>query len=291
MNEYEIDISKPVCCNLTGKFEALSQNWIHEDFDLLDFELFVVTSGSLFISYKNIKYVVNQGEYLLLHPSEAPNNRRKGYKPSDCSFYWMHFSPNYYVFNTNRNNINHPYLSFDNILLLPEQKPLAHPDKVIVLMKQLQDFVRSQYNTTSVNFMSTTILCEIFNQIYLKETCIIKKNYKNKQTYNDIVDFINENARINIKVSDISKHFGYNEKYLSHIFKSISGTNLKQYILHGKIEIANYLLTDTNKQIGEISYSIGFIDTHNFMKIYKKVTGLTPSEYRNAFSQRLLNHK
>ena len=65
---------------------------------------------------------------------------------------------------------------------------------------------------------------------------------------------------------------------------------LKQYILRVKIEQANFLLTDTNKSVSEIARELGFSDNHNFSRTYKRLTGLTPSEYRDTFSKRLLFH-
>jgi len=94
-----------------------------------------------------------------------------------------------------------------------------------------------------------------------------------------------------ITVSQIAEEFGFNEKYLSHMFSSISGMPLKQFILQSKINEANFLLSDTNMQIAEISAALGFSDPHVFMKSYKRITGLTPTEYRNAFSRRMLFHK
>ena len=102
------------------------------------------------------------------------------------------------------------------------------------------------------------------------------------------MDYVKKFIHKNIKVSEIAHHFGYNEKYISFLFKSKSGTSLKQYILFEKMEIAKFILTDTNNTIGEIAVQLGFNDSHNFMKAFKKVVGLTPSESRNAYSKRLL---
>jgi AraC-like DNA-binding protein len=99
------------------------------------------------------------------------------------------------------------------------------------------------------------------------------------------------NLSKNIKVSDVATHFGYNEKYLSHLFGEISGIPLKHLITQRKMEAANFMLTDTNTPIAVIAKSLGFLDSHNFSRAYKKFTGLTPSEYRNAFAKRLLYHK
>lgn len=56
-----------------------------------------------------------------------------------------------------------------------------------------------------------------------------------------------------------------------------------------RMDTANYMLSDTNASIAEIAASLGFSDSHNFSKSYKKIAGMTPSEYRNAFSKRVLN--
>ncbi|MCQ2498834.1 MAG: helix-turn-helix transcriptional regulator [Lachnospiraceae bacterium] len=65
---------------------------------------------------------------------------------------------------------------------------------------------------------------------------------------------------------------------------------LKQYIIKTKIDKANFMLSDTNKSISDIATELSFSDSHNFARCYKKATGLTPSEYRNAYNKRLLYH-
>ncbi|WP_321008093.1 helix-turn-helix transcriptional regulator [Hungatella effluvii] len=57
---------------------------------------------------------------------------------------------------------------------------------------------------------------------------------------------------------------------------------LHQYILNQRISQANYYLSETSLSIKEIAQKLGYHDSHNFMKIYKRETGLTPSEYRNS---------
>lgn len=74
------------------------------------------------------------------------------------------------------------------------------------------------------------------------------------------------------------------------MFSNIAGIPLKQFILNVKMDAANFMLTDTNASISEIAASLGFTDSHNFAKAYKKIAGLTPTEYRNAFFKRLLYH-
>ena len=111
-----------------------------------------------------------------------------------------------------------------------------------------------------------------------------------KQIYFDILDHIRNNLTGSLRVADIAAHFGYNEKYISSLFSSHAGMTMKQYILKAKIDLANFYLSDTNESIATIARMLGFKDSHNFATAYKKIMGLTPSEYRNAFARRLLYH-
>ena len=136
-----------------------------------------------------------------------------------------------------------------------------------------------------------TILCELHFQ--MNPVCENSISQKKRQTqiYYDIIDFVKQNIHEPLKVSDVAMHFGYNESYLSHFFTSVADISLKQLILNLKIDMANILLVDTNKTINEIAVSLSFSSAQHFVKVYKKKMGLTPTAYRNAFSQRLLYHK
>lgn len=296
MYTFDLSVSEPLRYNYTGKFEAPSENWVHENFPLTDYELFVMTEGTLYIALNDEKFEVKEGEYLLLPPGIHTPNKRQGYYPSKCSFYWMHFEASH---NPVRRDIpDEKYAESqaalpETTLLLPMQDSIPNPERLIVLMKQLQNAVRSQYPTVALNYAVTTILCTLNAQLrpYVETENIRMMKKNQKQIYHDIIDYVKTNVNRPLKVTDIAEHFGYNEKYLSHLFCSIASIPLKQFILTNKMETANFMLTDSNDSITDIALSLGFTDSHNFAKAYKKIVGLTPSEYRNAFAKRMLFHK
>lgn len=278
MDNYIISVSKPVIYHMTGKFEALSKDWKHAELNLDDYELCVVTRGVLYLEYNKKQYHIEEGEMLLLPPVAAPFNKRKGYQSSDCSFYWMHFEPQC------------PVSQSENISL-PEYTRLVYPEKIVILMKQLQDAVRNKANSHTLNYMCTAVLCEIYDDIHPHTDDVSEtKAARQLQIYEDIVDYVKHNIHSKLTVKQIAEQFGYNEKYISYMFCRISGITLKQFILEQKAETASFFLTDTNLTIQEISAKLGYNDSHNFMRSYKKTTGFSPTEYRNAFSKRVLNH-
>ena len=289
MEILDFSVEKPVHFNWTGKFESPDESWSHMSRVLTDFEWIVMTEGELFIADERTRYTVREGEYLLMSPTE----RQYGFQPSLCKFYWTHFSYN--------NNGNDPAIYDDGDvrgpldagqprILLPRQGAVPRLDRLIVLLKQLQDCSRKYRNQNLNCHMLTAALCELYSQIYLSGGHTVMKGEK-AQLYTDIVDYISWRIRENIKVSEIAAYFGYNEKYITTFFKKISGESLKSYILNEKMELAKALLTDTNLPVAQIGYDVGFSDCHNFSSAFKKVTGQSPSTYRNTYAQRQLFHQ
>lgn len=271
---------------LTGKFKAPSTEWQHMHMELNDYELFVMTEGVLYIRHGQDNFTVKSGEYLLLPPN---GSWRQGVKPAYSSFYWLHFTtvpgglPPVLTPGT-------PLSPPEEYFAIPQTGTIPHLDKIVVLMKQLQDIVKSNYPAIALNAMTTSILTALYGQLSLQSSSPETVPEGQKQVYLDILDYVKNNISHPLKVSEIAAAFGYNEKYLSHRFSQVFGMPLKQYILKAKVEQANFMLTDTNHSISDIAKTLGFSDSHNFSRTYKKLTGLSPSEYRNTFSKRLLYH-
>lgn len=281
MINYSFRVATPVSLAMTGKFVAPSQEWKHSHRTLHEFELFVQTQGTLYITMDEEQYALNEGDFLLMPPGAV----QYGYRESDCSFYWLHFTVK-----EGCQKIESGTEYEAGLLTIPNRGTLRSQDKLIVMLKQLQDSVRSYREQTLNNYLTTSILCELYNQLYFVQNQSGKK-HKQQQLYNDIADYIKWNSQENLKVNELAEHFGYNAKYLSSIFSKIAGISIKQYMLQEKMNAAKSLLTDTNKSIKEISQQLGYSDSHQFMHSFKKITGLTPTDYRNAYANRLLFYR
>lgn len=282
MNIYKFASATPLLYDWAGKFEAPNEEWMHLTRQLFDFELIVVTDGILYIADHNKQFAVKKGEYLLMCPTE----NQHGYKPSNCSFYWLHFGT----------TAPHQFYTADNVsdsdqfsITIPEYGPLESLERIVILMKQLQDSERRYGMSCLNNYITSTILSEISAQYFIHNKYTASDN--SNQLFNDITDYIDWHICENLKVSDIAEYFGYNEKYLSTLFKKHSNVSIKQYILQAKMDHAKAELTDTNHSISQIGYNIGYNDPHNFTNAFKKATGLTPSDFRESYSKRKLYYE
>ncbi len=271
----------------SGKFKALSSDWKHESMPLLfDYELIVVTEGTLYLRYMDEDFVVESGEYLILPPSKS---KRTGTRKAYCSFYWIHFTVDLGPFPARIFPGEMVSYKKGDCILVPQISTVPKLEKMIVQMKQIQDLERNNYPDITLNASTTALITELYGQL-ITETPSEEDPLDNRQIYSDIVDYIHRNISKNIKIGEIADAFGYSPKYLSHLFSKIRGISLKQFILAQKIETASFYLSDSDRTITDIAAEVGFSDVHNFSRTFKKVTGLTPSAYRNTYAKRLLYH-
>ena len=83
-------------------------------------------------------------------------------------------------------------------------------------------------------------------------------------------------------LTDIAEHFHLSPNYLSGIFSRETETTIKNYIIQERINHAKEMLLNTNKTIFEIANEVGYTTPQYFGVVFKKVTGQTPSAYKNS---------
>jgi len=83
-----------------------------------------------------------------------------------------------------------------------------------------------------------------------------------------------------LSIKDISEHVFLSSSYICTLFKNETGQTLNQYLTDFRIEKAKNLLTDSRYKITDISARVGYSDGNYFGKTFKKLVGMSPSEYR-----------
>ncbi len=78
----------------------------------------------------------------------------------------------------------------------------------------------------------------------------------------------------------ISKELGYDYSYLSNLFSLVEGITIEKYIINQKIEKVKELLVYEELSLNEISYQLGYSSVQHLSNQFKKVTGLTPSHFK-----------
>ena len=114
-------------------------------------------------------------------------------------------------------------------------------------------------------------------------TCLKQRNF-NLDPINIILDYIHENySDVDLSLQKISSKTYLTSAYICSIFKEHTGKTINSYITGYRINKAKELLKVESMKIVDITSQVGYSDGNYFAKIFKKETGLTPSEYRRKF--------
>ncbi|MCC5940105.1 MAG: helix-turn-helix domain-containing protein [Balneolaceae bacterium] len=96
---------------------------------------------------------------------------------------------------------------------------------------------------------------------------IIEKSYHEKMT-----------------VDEIAAEIALSRRSLERRFKKATSNTVVEYIQRVKVEAAKKQLETTRKNVNEVMYEVGYSDTKSFRTVFKKVTGVSPFDYRNRYA-------
>ncbi|WP_343248149.1 AraC family transcriptional regulator [Diplocloster hominis] len=85
-----------------------------------------------------------------------------------------------------------------------------------------------------------------------------------------------------LSVGSVAVKLFLSQNYYGQLFKSSTGMSVNEYINLARIEHARHLLSSTNLKIYEISSACGYTDQYYFSSVFKKIVGISPSEYRDV---------
>ena len=96
----------------------------------------------------------------------------------------------------------------------------------------------------------------------------------------EVYSYIRENITRDITPQEIAEHVHFSSEYFSKKFRKETGTGIKEYILEEKFNYAKNCLKNTDMPVSDIATSIGYSNLSHFTYMFRKRTGLSPTEYR-----------
>jgi transcriptional regulator GlxA family with amidase domain len=104
------------------------------------------------------------------------------------------------------------------------------------------------------------------------------------ESIRQVQEFIETNIEDKLNVDQLAVMFALGRRNLERRFKKATSNTVVEYIQRVKIEAAKKSLETSRKTVNEVMYDVGYSDTKAFRMIFKKVTGLSPLEYRNKYN-------
>ncbi|WP_320127677.1 helix-turn-helix domain-containing protein [uncultured Sphaerochaeta sp.] len=106
----------------------------------------------------------------------------------------------------------------------------------------------------------------------------------NNHVIDSTIGFISQNYSSPVGLQEAAAFLELSESHLSRLFKEVTGLNFLQYLNAWRINKAVDLMKDPKRNIGEIATSCGFPTPGYFAKIFKRFSGVTPTQYRDEHS-------
>ncbi len=98
-------------------------------------------------------------------------------------------------------------------------------------------------------------------------------------------EFIESNYQEKTSVDELAGMFAIGRRSFERRFKKATDNTVNEYMQRVKIEVAKKELEASRKSVNEVMYEVGYSDTKAFRTTFKKITGLSPMEYRNKYSR------
>jgi two-component system response regulator YesN len=111
------------------------------------------------------------------------------------------------------------------------------------------------------------------------------QDYRAKVVAN-IQQYIKENLDRKLNLGEVALLFGFSQNYLSSMFSRYSGSSFVEYITNMKVSAAKDLLAQGDLKIYEVADRLGFENSFYFSKVFKKVEGISPSQYQQHLLRR-----
>ncbi len=270
-NRNKVRISDMITLNENGTLKYVSSglfqsdgSWIHPRVTIETYEIIFMYEGTAYICEDGTEYILHPDDVLILDPGRE----HYGFRVSEeyVSFSWLHLKT-----------------SCDRYKNLPKHFHASNPAMPKTLFSQCMHIA----NTPGYDPVCT----DLYTALYIEEIICngsavsVSKNRLAAQ----VKEYVNLNIEKDLTVRLVSEHFGYHENYISKVFKAAYGVLLSRYIVNQRLAYARALLNTTLYTVNQISRQLSFKSENHFVKFFKYHTHITPSEYRNSYTNIHIN--
>jgi AraC-like DNA-binding protein len=128
-------------------------------------------------------------------------------------------------------------------------------------------------------------LAVVFNSFHNQKPVFYKgvTNKWQKKILQEVQQFISDNYREDLDLKGIAQKFSFSPAYLDTLFREEFGLGIIHHLILRRMHYATHFLETTNKTVTEVAYELGYKNIYYFSRLFKKVFGISPREYREKF--------
>jgi AraC-like DNA-binding protein len=230
-------------------------------------KLYYIVEGSGWIRIGEEDYYPQPGQLVLM-----PEGVSQSYSVIDGQEpyrkYWTHFG------------IRVGSLNLFKRLSLPYLCTVS--DRSLVESTFAELVVHANSNALYSKVLAKAKLLELFSYylMELREEQLVLKNLAALERLLPILKYVHDHMERDFTVNELASLASLHPNYFIRMFKEQIGVPPIQYIVRSKMDKAKELLLRTSLNVGEVAARVGFQDMSHFSKQFKKIAGVSPSEFR-----------
>ena len=236
---------------------------------LVDYQLLYIAAGQGHFYFSDGKEtLVTAGQMVLYRPGEAQNYT---YLPSDMTdVYWIHFTGT---------QVEH----FLETHAFPSEEPVFNCGILPEYQRLYQSMIR-ELQLCHVNFEEQLVLLlqQLFIAVQRYRTAATPAGNDTGQIMSQAIVYFREHYHEEISIESFAADLNMSTCWFIRSFKHHTGLTPLAFILKIRISTAQHLLLTTSHNIGEIAAIVGYENPLYFCRLFKKHTGVSPTEYRRV---------
>lgn len=265
------------------------------------YELIMVTEGPIYLQVGNDKLTLETGEAYMLQPWQQ-HQGWKAFKDSS-GFFWVQFasSPEPVQIESwaewnRKERQNRPERALLRTVEEGEQNtgymviPKRFlPSRRYELLSAFERLIGQFLNPQGYYKFRTSL--QLGQLLEMLACDALEKSESNKSIsasfmlYRKMVNFLDEWNHCDFPKIEMETYFNRKYEYLCSTFKKYAGMTMSTYINQLRIQRAKHMLGKTNETVTKIAADVGFQDCFYFSKQFKKIVGMSPSEYRTELQK------
>ncbi|XEC93536.1 helix-turn-helix domain-containing protein [Paenibacillus tarimensis] len=246
------------------------------------YEVYYLLSGKRFYFIKDRTYSVEQGDIVFI----APNELHKTIQSGDASHerVIIHFDDSFAqrVFADNADFLLAPFRQPIHVLRLPSQEQLFVDQSIRRTLSEIET------KPTAYELVPRTALADLLltaaRFLERQDPLPLHHDTPLNGKISEIVRYINRHYGEPIRLQSMSDQFYISPYYLSRMFKEVTGFTFSDYLILTRIKESQRLLRETGLSISDIAAAVGFDNFSHFGKTFKKITRVSPRDYRKRNS-------
>lgn len=149
------------------------------------------------------------------------------------------------------------------------------------------DSTSSAYAAKIEQISSTDAIPGLMSEMF-RSYCRLVRNHSMKHyspPVQKVITYIDSDLTANLSLHTLAGMLNTSDSYLSTLFKRETGKTLTEFINERRVKHAMHLLKSTRLQVQTVAQHCGIVDVQYFSKVFKRIAGMTPKEYRDSLKR------